>query len=50
MDELPAAKETSRYQTYLVTCWQERDEVVEWSCGAFVWKHPVTAVAASSPL
>jgi hypothetical protein len=34
MDELPAAKETSRYQTYLVTCWQEREEVV----GPGVWR------------
>jgi hypothetical protein len=34
MDELPTAKETPRYQTYLVTCWQERDEVV----GTAVWR------------
>ena len=34
MDELPVTKETPRYQTYLVTCWQERDEVK----GTAVWR------------
>ena len=34
MDELPVTKETPRYQTYLVTCWQERDEVM----GTAVWR------------
>jgi hypothetical protein len=27
MDELPIAKQAPHYRTYLVTCWQERDEV-----------------------
>jgi hypothetical protein len=34
MDKLPAAKVTPRYQTYLLTCLQERDEVV----GTAVWR------------
>lgn len=34
MDELPPIKGTPRYQTYLVTCWQERDEVM----GTAVWR------------
>ena len=34
MSELPSAGETPHYRTYLVTCWQERDEVM----GVVVWR------------
>ena len=34
MDKMPTTGETPRYQTFLVTCWQERDEVV----GTAVWR------------
>ncbi|MGD2050634.1 MAG: hypothetical protein PVH03_14130 [Chloroflexota bacterium] len=34
MNELSATKEASRYQTYLLTCWQERDKVK----GMAIWR------------
>lgn len=35
MSELPPDKGTPHYQTYLVSCWQERDEVT----GTTVWRY-----------
>lgn len=34
MSELPSVQETPHYRTYLVTCWQEPDEVM----GTAVWR------------
>ncbi len=34
LSEMPSAREMPQYQTYLVTCWQERDEVA----GTAVWR------------
>lgn len=34
MDELPVTRQAPHYKTYLVTCWQERDEVA----GTAVWR------------
>jgi len=31
---MPTSRDPPRYQTYLVTCWQERDEVM----GTAVWR------------
>lgn len=34
MNELSDASEAPRYQTYLLTCWQERDQTT----GAALWR------------
>jgi hypothetical protein len=34
MSGLPPVQETHHYRTYLLTCWQERDEVM----GTVVWR------------
>lgn len=40
MNELSAARQVPRYQTYLVTCWQERDEVMETAVWHFHLERP----------
>ena len=34
LSEMPSVREAPQYRTYLVTCWQERDEVA----GTAVWR------------
>ena len=40
MNELPSAKQAARYQTYLITCWQERDTVLETAVWRFRLETP----------